>query len=157
MKSLFYYIIYRCRIFFCIFAKSIKHCELIIMKNWLLSIIAATFCCGCTAQGGSNVLSIEEYDKAIKADTTAVIIDVRQPAEYAEGHLSGASLLNVLDEQTFDKGIEKLDKAKTYYIYCRSGRRSQTATKKMQQRSLKVFDLKGGFNAWKAAGMPIEK
>ena len=74
------------------------------MKNWLLSIIAATFCCGCTAQGGSNVLSIEEYDKAIKADTTAVIIDVRQPAEYAEGHLSGASLLNVLDEQTFDKG-----------------------------------------------------
>ena len=127
------------------------------MRNWIFSLLASVFCCGCTAQNESNVLSIEDYNKAIKSDSTAVIIDVRQPAEYADGHLSGASLLNVLDEQTFDKGIKKLDKQKTYYIYCRSGRRSQTASKKMQQQGLKVYDMKGGFNAWKAAGMPVEK
>lgn len=125
------------------------------MKNWLLSFIAATLCCGCTAQDKANVLSVNDYEKAIAADTTAVIIDVRKPTEYAEGHIAGASLLNVLDEKTFDNGISKLDKQKTYYIYCRSGRRSQTATKKMQQQGLKVFDLQGGFNAWKAEGKKV--
>lgn len=126
------------------------------MKKILISLFAA-ICGACTAQQESNVLTVDKYSEAIATDTTAVIIDVRRPAEYAEGHLNKATLLNVLDEGAFDEGISKLDKQKTYYIYCRSGRRSQTATKKMQQLGLKVYDLQGGFNAWQAAGMPVEK
>jgi rhodanese-related sulfurtransferase len=59
-------------------------------------------------------------------------------------------LLNVMDEANFIKGIEALPSDLTFYIYCRSGRRSQTASKLMTDRGLKVIDLKGGYNAWKA-------
>jgi rhodanese-related sulfurtransferase len=59
--------------------------------------------------------------------------------------------MNVMDEQTFLAGIDTLDANHTYYIYCRSGRRSQKASGLMSERGLKVVDLKGGYNAWQEA------
>ena len=87
----------------------------------------------------------------------AVILDVRQPSEFAEGHIEGAVNLDWLDEEAFKEGVAKLDKAKTYYIYCRSGRRSNAAAEKMQSDGFKVYDLKGGIKQWKAHGKPVVK
>ena len=100
---------------------------------------------------GSTVLPVEEYAQKLNTDTTAYLIDVRTPEEYAEGHIEGAVLMNVMDEQTFLAGIDTLDASHTYYIYCRSGRRSQKASGFMGERGLKVVDLQGGYNAWKEA------
>lgn len=118
----------------------------------LLAMMACTG--GNTNKEGASatspqVLPVEEYAKAYQADSTAILIDVRTPEEYAEGHIEGAMLLNVMDEANFIKGIEALPSDLTFYIYCRSGRRSQTASKLMTERGLKVIDLKGGYNAWK--------
>lgn len=99
----------------------------------------------------STVLPVEEYAQNLNTDTTAYLIDVRTPEEYAEGHIEGAVLMNVMDEQTFLAGIDTLDANHTYYIYCRSGRRSQKASGLMSERGLKVVDLQGGYNAWKEA------
>lgn len=99
----------------------------------------------------STVLPVEEYAQNLNTDTTAYLIDVRTPEEYAEGHIEGAVLMNVMDEQTFIAGIDTLDASHTYYIYCRSGRRSQKASGLMSERGLKVVDLQGGYNAWKEA------
>ena len=119
----------------------------------LLAMMACTS--GKTTNESSNsttvqVLPAKEYAKAFEADSTAILIDVRTPEEYAEGHIEGAMLLNVMDEANFIKGIEALPTDLTFYIYCRSGRRSQTASKLMTERGLKVIDLQGGYNAWKA-------
>ena len=99
----------------------------------------------------STVLPVEEYTQNLTTDTTAYLIDVRTPEEYAEGHIEGAVLMNVMDEQAFLAGIDTLDTSHTYYIYCRSGRRSQKASGLMSERGLKVVDLQGGYNAWQNA------
>ncbi len=97
---------------------------------------------------GSIVLPVQEYAKAIDGDTTAVLIDVRTPEEYAQGHIDGALLMNVREEDAFARGVDTLTADRTYYIYCRSGRRSQKAAGIMSERGLKVVDLQGGYNAW---------
>ena len=124
------------------------------MKNfYFLLLLFLASCGGAASENKSNdtILPVEEYAKAIKTDTTAFIIDVRTPEEYAEGHIEGAVLMNVMDEQTFLAGIDTLDASHTYYIYCRSGRRSQKASGLMSERGLKVVDLQGGYNAWQKA------
>ena len=94
------------------------------MKKIILSILMAMgFFNSCTAQSPVKILEPEEFIAAAKADTSAVILDVRQPSEYADGHLKGAINLNFLDSDAFAKGISALDKKRTYYLYCRSGRR----------------------------------
>ncbi len=98
--------------------------------------------------GGSVLLPPEEYAIAIDGDKTAVLIDVRTPEEYANGHIEGARLLNVSEEDVFASAVDLLDTDSIYYIYCRSGRRSQKAACIMHQRGLKVVDLQGGYNAW---------
>ena len=113
----------------------------------------------CSACQSQEIPTLEPtaYEEALQQTAGAVLIDVRQPDEYAEGHLSGARLLNVLDEATFEAGIAALDKSKPYFIYCRSGRRSHSAAVKMKAIGLNVTDLKGGITAWEAAGKPITK
>ena len=111
----------------------------------------------CSACQDIPTLEPQAYEQALHTDTAAVLIDVRQPDEYAEGHLRGAQLLNVLETATFQAGIAALDKSKHYYIYCRSGRRSHNAATQMKAIGLQVTDLKGGITAWQSAGKPIVK
>ena len=129
------------------------------MKKTILSILAAIGICtaSCSAEDGIVVLSPKEFISQAKADTTAVILDVRTPAEYAEGHLEGAKQLDYLDAEAFDAGVKSLDKANTYYIYCRSGRRSHGACEKMKAQGFKVFDMEGGYLNWTKQGLPVVK
>ncbi|MBQ2786432.1 MAG: rhodanese-like domain-containing protein [Bacteroidaceae bacterium] len=96
-----------------------------------------------------TILEPAEYISTLNADKNALLLDVRRPEEYAEGHLPGATLLDVTDNDAFVEGIKKFDKEKTIYIYCRSGRRSRTAAKILTDEGFSVVDLKGGYNAWK--------
>ena len=57
---------------------------------------------------------------------------------------------------TFDGDIAKLDKSKTYAVYCHSGRRSGIAVGKMADAGFtKLFNLDGGIQVWQAAGLPL--
>ena len=140
------------------------------MKKILLSLLAAIglSTTGCSAQVGKagktassddgiSVLSPQAFIEQAKADTTAFILDVRTPDEYKEGHLADAHQLDFLNAEAFDAGIKQLDKAYTYYIYCRSGRRSHGACEKMQKQGFKVFDMEGGILNWIKLGMPVTK
>jgi rhodanese-related sulfurtransferase len=92
-----------------------------------------------------------------KADTTSFLLDVRTSKEYAEGHLAGAHQLDYLNPEAFDAGIKQLDKSRTYYIYCRSGKRSHGACLKMQQQGFKIYDMESGILNWTKLGMPVER
>lgn len=129
------------------------------MKKTILSILAAIGIgtASCSAEDDIVVLSPKEFISQAKADTTAVILDVRTPAEYAEGHLEGAKQLDYLDAEAFDAGVKSLDKANTYYVYCRSGRRSHGACEKMKAQGFKVFDMEGGYLNWTKQGLPVVK
>lgn len=127
------------------------------MKKYLVLLFGVMFFFGCKAQNSVKVLTAEEFAAAVKADKKAVVLDVRRPDEFAAGHIEGAVLLNFLDTVTFNAGVEKLDKSKTYYIYCRSGRRSNNAAVILQKKGFTVFDLGGGFLSWQRYNLPWVK
>lgn len=130
------------------------------MKKILLSLLTAISfgTTGCSAQSDSiDTLAPLAFIKQAKADTTAIILDVRTPEEYKEEHLAGARQLDFLNTSVFDAGIKQLDKSHTYYVYCRSGKRSHNACIKMKKQGLKVFDMEGGILNWKKLGMPTTK
>lgn len=128
------------------------------MKRFFMTILAALgICAGCSAQKGVKILEPKEFLAAAGADSTAVILDVRQPSEFSEGHLEGAVNLDWLDEPVFMEGMKKLDKERTYYVYCRSGRRSNAAATKMQGEGFKVFDMAGGILRYTELGLPVIK
>lgn len=130
------------------------------MKKILLSLLTAISfgTTGCSAQSDSiDTLAPQAFIKQAKADTTSIILDVRTPGEYKEEHLAGARQLDSLNTSVFDAGIKQLDNTHTYYVYCRSGKRSHHACIKMKKQGLKVFDMEGGILNWKKLGMPTTK
>ena len=88
-----------------------------------------------------------------KNNENFIIIDVRTPDEFATEHLPGAININ-FSSPTFRDELNKLDKSKTYLIYCRSGSRSGQALTIMKELAFKeVYDA-GGISAWITAGFP---
>lgn len=77
-----------------------------------------------------------------------VLIDVRTPAEIEEVSIEGHIAINI-QNPSFVEEVNKLDKSKTYFIYCRSGNRSGQACKYMASQGFdKLFNLKGGMLEW---------
>ncbi|MDB4297803.1 rhodanese-like domain-containing protein [Flavobacteriaceae bacterium] len=89
--------------------------------------------------------------KKIVDEGNHLIIDVRTSSEFKSDHVPNAINANVLDAVVFDQEIKKVDKSKPVYIYCRSGRRSQTAYKRMQRMGFKeIYEFPGGYSGWKS-------
>lgn len=78
-----------------------------------------------------------------KTADKSVVIDVRTPEEYAEGHLDGATNLDVYDPAFMDK-VAKLDPANSYVLYCRSGKRAAHAASMMRKAGFKDVTSAGG-------------
>ena len=128
------------------------------MKKLLFSILAALgLFANAQSQSEVEVLEPQAFIERVKADTSAIILDVRQPEEFAEGHLAQGINLDWLNQTVFINGLAKLNKQKTYYVYCRSGRRSQAAAGKLKAEGFQVVDLKGGYLHWVELGLPIVK
>lgn len=84
----------------------------------------------------------------LKDQQDHVVIDVRSPGELAEGSIPGHQMINFFDN-TFKDKLSKLDKAKTYLVYCRSGNRSGQACTVMANMGFeKLYNLQGGIMAW---------
>ncbi len=83
-----------------------------------------------------------------------VVLDVRTPQEYAEGHLDNAINLDFY-RRDFQQALNRLDRQKTYLIYCHTGVRSSRSFQMMQKMGFRRFyNLGGGFNRWKQDGLP---
>ena len=86
-----------------------------------------------------------------------VIIDVRTPDEFDAGHIENATNIDFYSEAFRDE-LNKLDKNKTYLIYCRSGGRSGNALNIMAELDFtEAYNILGGINLWKTEGLPTVK
>lgn len=86
-----------------------------------------------------------------------VVIDVRTPQEFADGYIENAINIDFYSA-TFRDELNKLDKGKTYLIYCRSGGRSGNALNIMEELNFtKVHNMLGGILAWNAEELPTIK
>ena len=84
-----------------------------------------------------------------------VIIDVRTPEEFAQGHIETAGNLDYHSE-TFRDELNNLDKDKTYLVYCGSGGRSAGALAIMEELGfMEAYNMLDGISQWQAEGLPV--
>ncbi len=124
-------------------------------KFLVVSTISTILLTGCSSESGSAVnLGVAEF-QAKTQEADVVILDVRTKSEFNEGHL--ANSINIdFQSDTFLNEISKLDKSKTYAVYCRSGNRSGKAVATMSnEQFISLYNLKGGVIDWAAAGYPL--
>lgn len=105
-------------------------------------------------QGYENVSAAQAA--AMLKDTAVVVLDVRTHEEYAEGHLKNAKLIPVGDLRGRLGELEPLRKKKLL-VYCRSGRRSVTASQILSNAGFAVTNMKGGIVAWESERLPVVK
>ncbi len=87
--------------------------------------------------------------------STATVIDVRTPAEYADGHLDGAVNID-LQSGSFAAEVSALPADASYIVYCRSGNRSAQAVEVMRQAGFtRVVDAGGIAAAAERTGLAV--
>ena len=90
-----------------------------------------------------------------KDNSDFIILDIRTLEEYESGHLENSIRIDFYSDD-FEEQLDKLDKNKTYLIYCRSGNRSSKALNIMHELGFKeVYHISGGINEWTEEGFPI--
>lgn len=117
----------------------------------LLATLGLTTACG---QQNFENAEVQEFAGLI-ADSNVVVLDVRTAAEFAEGHIQGAVLIDQGQSDFMEKAKATLPTDKTIAVYCRSGRRSANAAGRLADAGYKCVNLKGGIMAWKKANMPV--
>jgi rhodanese-related sulfurtransferase len=110
----------------------------------------------------ANVASITPAEAAkLVADGKAVLVDVREPSEWAESGVAAPAVL--LPKSEFDAGqigewkdFLARTEDKEIIVYCRSGKRSGAVAAALAEKGRKVANA-GGFKDWQAAGLPVRK
>jgi rhodanese-related sulfurtransferase len=128
------------------------------MKRILLSLIMGFSFWGLFAQNNTfKTVDVKEFAGFI-AKNDVTLLDVRTPAEHAEGYIPGTDFnIDVLEETYTQIAIESLPKDKPVALYCRSGNRSKKAASILSEKGYQVVELGSGFKGWSAAGKKVEK
>jgi rhodanese-related sulfurtransferase len=95
----------------------------------------------------------QQANELMKTDAKVSILDVRTPDEFAQGHITGATLIPL---QTLDKNLMLIAgvKSQKIIVYCHSGNRSVAASRILVKNGFTPLNLKGGITEWKAQGLP---
>lgn len=124
-----------------------------------LVALTLTACASATVVG----TEVEQYSAAdaqaflAAAPADLVILDVRTPDEFDAGHLSGAVNVDYYAADFTDQ-LDALDRDVPYFVYCRSGNRSEAAVDLMQDLGFaEIHELQGGIVAWAEAGLGIQR
>jgi rhodanese-related sulfurtransferase len=129
----------------------------------LLAVLLVPGLVACGSGGAKGTAGVVKVAPAQAADlirqhagdATFVTLDVRTPEEYAGGHLSGATNVDV-NAADFGARIGRLTRTSTYLVYCHSGNRSARATAQLHELGFgHVYELTGGIAAWEQAGQPV--
>jgi rhodanese-related sulfurtransferase len=85
------------------------------------------------------------------------ILDIRTPDEFQSGHLSNAISIDFYS-QDFAEKLSRLDKEKTYLVYCRTGNRSTRALAFFDKLKFqKIYHLSTGIRGWQSEDLPVTK
>lgn len=118
----------------------------------LLSVFNLAEAC---SQGPNALPPARFAEKA--GDATSIVIDVRTPEEFKEGHLPNARNIDWLSDD-FEASVKQLEKSTTLLVYCKSGGRSAAAAVKLRGLGYNpVYELEGGIEDWKIAKLPVVK
>ena len=123
------------------------------MKKLIPILLSALMFTGCAATNNSQTntyrqIAMDEAVDMMAQETGYIILDVRRPEEFAAGHIPDA--INVANESIGTDEIPELpDKDQLIMVYCRSGRRSKEASKKLVKLGYTNIVEFGGILDWK--------
>ena len=106
--------------------------------------------------GGSSEIGTLEATRLMNQGTT-LVLDVRDGAEFASGHLPRARHIPLAE---LSKRVEEIGKYKDkpVIVTCRGGARAAAASRLLKRAGFtSVYQLKGGLAAWQQASLPVEK
>jgi len=121
----------------------------------LLVMTALAFAAG--AAGPASIEPKALNDRIAWADRSLVVLDVRTPGEYTEGHIPGA--INIPHDE-LAKRVEELANARDsdVVVYCRAGPRATEAIGVLQKQGFKrVYHLTGDYTRWREEKRPVVK
>ena len=103
-------------------------------------------------QLGYKTISVSDANAMIQSSPNLLVVDVRTPQEYAQGHLKGATNIPLSD---LPVQIGGLDRNRPILVYCQTGVRSAQASAILVNAGFtQVYDMDGGITAWINAGYP---
>ncbi len=126
------------------------------MKKIITCLLATLGIASACGQDNFENTDVQGFSELV-ADSNVVVVDVRTVAEFTEGHIERAILIDQGQSDFVEKAKATLPIEKRIAVYCRSGRRSANAAGKLADVGYKCVNLKGGIVAWKDAGMPVTK
>jgi rhodanese-related sulfurtransferase len=101
-----------------------------------------------------NQVNPEQVSNQLRQKPAPILVDVRQPEEYIQGHIGGAKLIPLSELR---QRLTELPNNREIICVCRSGNRSDFAARQLDSAGYKVSNLQGGMIAWARAGHPIKK
>lgn len=122
----------------------------------LIAMLGIGACVNAQDKNSYGDVDVRGFAKLLANDNVQ-LLDVRTPDEYAEGHIAGAKNIDIYDDDFISQATESLDKSKPVAVYCRSGKRSAEAARRLAERGYKVTNLEGGIIAWTTHNKPVEK
>lgn len=99
-------------------------------------------------------LTAAELSEKLKFGKHPLVIDVRQPDEFRQGHIAGAKLIPLNE---IHKRMKELSQGREIVCVCASGNRSASAAKILVKAGYTAFDMQGGMLAWRRAKLPVQK
>jgi phage shock protein E len=125
--------------------------------RFIIAFFAVLFSFVSPAQSAITNVDAAGFKKLVD-EKKHVLIDLRTDDEIArKGKISGATQINFLGKDA-EQQIKKLDKNKTYLIYCAGGGRSADCADMMQAEGFrKIVNLEKGFDDWKKRGFAVEQ
>jgi len=122
-------------------------------RAWPLAAAVALVLTLTACGAGFKTVSVKDLHAA--SEPNRIVLDVREPYEYAAGHIAGAKLLPLSQLQS---RLDEVPADQPVYVYCHSGNRSKQASEILAKAGKKdIRDVSGGILAWEAAGYPITR
>ncbi|MFL2616496.1 MAG: rhodanese-like domain-containing protein [Flavobacteriaceae bacterium] len=103
-------------------------------------------------------LNLEDWKKQKESDAKNICLDVRTAEEYTVGNIEDSINIDFYKSIEFMEFLDKLNKEDNYFVYCRSGKRSDASCQIMKEFGFNnVFNLEGGFLAWSENGYEVNR
>jgi rhodanese-related sulfurtransferase len=115
-----------------------------------------------SAQDSTRILTVSAKEAADlidkhNGDSNFAILDIRTPGEFQSGHLAKSIPIDFYS-QTFAGQLNRLDKTKTYLVYCRTGNRSARSLEIFKKLKFqKIYHMANGISTWYSEGFPVVK
>lgn len=111
----------------------------------------------CSTPEGLSSLSAGDFANLLKQQPDLVLLDVRTPSEYAEGHLPKSVNVDVFSPDFMQRATQILGDKRSVALYCRSGHRSRQAATQLARKGIQVYELSTGWLGWVEAALPTAR